>query len=76
VDEDSGKESRGFIAEGAYQNDFSQYKRFVTFYFTNFPPQLSNFFLRKGFEVCGILEEVVVPSRRNVMGKFTVLCVF
>ncbi|AES78899.1 hypothetical protein MTR_7g050780 [Medicago truncatula] len=47
----------------------SQYKRFVTFYFINFPPQLSNFYLRKGFEVCGILEEVVVPSRRNLYGE-------
>ncbi|KEH16293.1 hypothetical protein MTR_0242s0010, partial [Medicago truncatula] len=51
------------------QQAVSRYKRFVTFYFTNFPPQLSNFYLRKGFEVCGILEEVVVPSRRNVNGE-------
>ena len=47
----------------------SSFKRFVTFYFTNFPAQLSNFYLRKGFEVCGILEEVVVPSKRNVYGE-------
>jgi hypothetical protein len=39
------------------------------FYFTNFPAQLSNFYLRKGFEVCGILEDVVVPSKRNVNGE-------
>lgn len=51
------------------QHDSSQLKRFVTFYFTNFPPQLSNFYLCKGFEVCGILEQVVVPSRRNVNGE-------
>jgi hypothetical protein len=51
------------------KSDVSQLKWFVTFYFTNFPPQLSNFYLRKGFEVCGILEEVVVPSRRNVNGE-------
>jgi hypothetical protein len=69
VDEDSGKELRGFIVEGADQIDFSQYKQFITFYFTNFLPQLSNLFLQKGFEVCGILEEVVVPSRRNVNGE-------
>ncbi|KEH26340.1 hypothetical protein MTR_6g453110 [Medicago truncatula] len=47
------------------QTELSQYKRFVTFYFTNFLPQLSIIYLRKGFEVCGLLEEVVVPSRRN-----------
>jgi len=41
----------------------SQYKRFVTFYFTNFLAQLSNFYLRKGLEVCCILEDVVVPSK-------------
>lgn len=46
--------------------DGSQFCRFVTFYFTNFPPYLSNCYLRKGFEVGGILEEVVIPSRRNV----------
>ena len=50
------------------QHAWSQYKRFVTFYVTNFPPQLSNFYLRKGFEVCGILEEVFVPRRRNANG--------
>lgn len=46
-----------------------QCRRFVTFYFTNFPPHLSNFYLRKGFEVCGMLEEVVVPNRCNVHGE-------
>jgi len=58
------------------QHDISQYKRFVTFYFTNFPPQLSNFYLHKGFEVCGILEEVVIPSRRNVNGEMYVFVRF
>jgi len=64
-----GKAARaGTHEEGTNSLEFSQYKRFVTFYFTNFPPQLSNFYLRKGIEVCGLLEEVVVPSRRNVWG--------
>jgi hypothetical protein len=44
-------------------------RRFVTFYFTNFPPQLSNFYLRKGFEVCGMLEDVVVSRRCNENGE-------
>jgi len=44
-------------------------KRFVTFYITNFPPQASNFFLRKGFEICGILEEVFVANTRNRNGE-------
>ena len=43
----------------------STLKRFVTFYINNFPFQPSNFFLRKGFEVCGILEEVFVANNRN-----------
>jgi hypothetical protein len=38
----------------------STLKRYVSFYFTNFPAQLSYFYLRKGFEVCGILEDVYV----------------
>lgn len=44
-------------------------KRYVTFYVTNFPPQASNFFLRKGFEVCGILEDVFVANNRNMYGE-------
>ncbi|GAU49411.1 hypothetical protein TSUD_407260 [Trifolium subterraneum] len=43
-------------------------KRYVTFYFTNFPAQLSRFYLRKGFEVCGMLEDVHVPRKRNALG--------
>jgi hypothetical protein len=31
---------------------------------------MSNFYLPKGFEVCGLLEEVVVPSRRNADGEY------
>ena len=69
IDSDAGKVARGFSDKGADKTAFSQYKRFVTFYFTNFLPQLSNFFLQKGFEVCGLLEEVVVPSRRNANGE-------
>jgi hypothetical protein len=44
-------------------------KRYVTFYFPNFPVQLSHFYLRKGFEVCGILEDVYVAKKRNMHGK-------
>ncbi|GAU51586.1 hypothetical protein TSUD_414300 [Trifolium subterraneum] len=47
----------------------SAFRRYVSFYFTNFPAQLSNFYLRKGFEVCGILEDVYVPNRRNKRGE-------
>jgi hypothetical protein len=46
----------------------SSLKRFVTFYVTNFPPQASTIFLRKGFEVCGILEDVFVSNNRNRNG--------
>ncbi|GAU33269.1 hypothetical protein TSUD_279430 [Trifolium subterraneum] len=47
----------------------SGFRRYVSYYFTNFPAQLSNFYLRKGFEVCGILEDVYVPNRRNRRGE-------
>ncbi|GAU19085.1 hypothetical protein TSUD_79070 [Trifolium subterraneum] len=43
-------------------------KRYVTFYFTNFPAQLSRFYLRKGFEVCGMLEDVYVAKKLNKFG--------
>ncbi|KAK2402847.1 heterogeneous nuclear ribonucleoprotein A0 [Trifolium repens] len=47
----------------------SDLRRYVTFYFTNFPAQLSIFYLRKGFEVCGILEDVYVAKKRNRFGE-------
>ncbi|PNX75614.1 putative sulfate transporter, partial [Trifolium pratense] len=47
----------------------SNLKRYVSFYFTNFPAQLPKFFLRKGFEVCGILEDVYVAKKRNKYGQ-------
>jgi hypothetical protein len=43
--------------------------RYVSFYFTNFPTQLSIFYLRKGFEVCGMLEDVYVAKKRNRNGE-------
>ena len=73
------KENRGSDVNGApvvrretyilRPGNASQSRWFVTFYFTNFPPYLPNFYLRKGLEVCGMLEEVVVPARRNVEGE-------
>ncbi|PNX70113.1 RNA recognition motif, partial [Trifolium pratense] len=47
----------------------SHVQRYVSFYFTNFPPLLSNFFLRKGFEVCGMLEDVYVANKKNKYGE-------
>jgi len=32
----------------------SHYKRFVSFYFTNVPKLIMYFYLRKGFQVCGM----------------------
>jgi len=69
---DSGRGKGHETAANIAKNDSAtgpQFRRFVTFYFTNFPPQLSNFYLRKGFEVCGMLEEVVVPSKCNASGE-------
>ena len=47
----------------------STLKRFVTFYITHFPPQATTIFLRKGFDVCGILEDVFVANNRNRNGE-------
>ncbi|MCH79282.1 cysteine-rich receptor-like protein kinase [Trifolium medium] len=52
-----------------YEGQGSDTKRYVSFYFTNVPPFISLFNLRKGFEVCGILEDVYVPSKRNIHGE-------
>ncbi|XP_045791437.1 uncharacterized protein LOC123886142 [Trifolium pratense] len=47
----------------------SALKRYVFFYFINFPAQMSNFYLRKGFEVCGVLEDVFVAKKRIRYGQ-------
>ena len=65
-----GQELRSDQHPGSEHEGYSPYKRFVTFYFINFPPQLSTFYIRKGFEVCGLLEDVVIPRRRNASGEF------
>ncbi|CAJ2668643.1 unnamed protein product [Trifolium pratense] len=47
----------------------SNLKRYISFYFSNFPAQLPKFYLRKSFEVCGILEDVYVAKKRNKYGQ-------
>ncbi|GAU47310.1 hypothetical protein TSUD_283790, partial [Trifolium subterraneum] len=46
----------------------SSYKQLVTFYFTNFPEHIQHFYLRKAFEVCGIMEHVYVAKKLNSRG--------
>ena len=41
---------------------------FVSFYFTNVPENISYISLRRGFEVCGIMEDVYLARKRNVNG--------
>jgi len=41
---------------------------FVSFYFTNVPDDISYSSLRKGFKVCGIMEDVYLARKRNVNG--------
>ncbi|GAU42656.1 hypothetical protein TSUD_398610 [Trifolium subterraneum] len=66
LDSGRAKEQRTLGAGG---NLGSELKRYVSFYFTNFPAQLSIFYLRKGFEVCGMLEDVYVAKKRNWYGE-------
>ena len=44
-------------------------KRFFTFYITNFPDHANYWYLRMGFEVCGILDDVYVAPRCNARGQ-------
>ena len=44
-------------------------KRFVTFYFTNIPALILYYYLRQGFKVCGILEDLFVAKNFNEQGK-------
>ena len=41
---------------------------FVSFYFTNVPDNISYISLRRGFEVCGIIEDLYLARKRNVNG--------
>ncbi|GAU43941.1 hypothetical protein TSUD_284480 [Trifolium subterraneum] len=68
--------SDGFHDSGRSRNMIDEqyglgtvFKRYVSYYITNFPPLISLFHLRKGFEVCGILEDVYVARKRNVHGE-------
>ena len=56
------------MAEEKDSESAPSFKRFVTFYITNFPPHATFLFLRKGFEVCGILEDVFVANNRHCNG--------
>jgi len=44
----------------------SNFKNFVSFYYTNVPKQILHFHLRQGFEVCGILEDVYLTKKHKV----------
>jgi hypothetical protein len=57
------------VDEKRNESNSPSLKRYVSFYFTNFPVQLSLFYLRKGFEVCGILDDVYVARKRNKQGQ-------
>jgi len=63
--------SREAFVGDSGESAISGYRRFVTFYFTNFPEEkkIPHFYLRKAFEVCGILENVFVASKRNIYGE-------
>ena len=60
-----GKRTNGDMGlDMDYEGDDNQIengtKMFVTFYITNFPERANYWFLRKGFEVCGILDDVTL----------------
>ncbi|KAK2351443.1 heterogeneous nuclear ribonucleoprotein A0 [Trifolium repens] len=61
----------GMTAHVAGRNMSNSYgrQRYVSFYFTDFPVQLSHFYLLKGFEVCGMLEDIYVARKRNKQGQ-------
>jgi len=42
--------------------------KFVSFYFTNVPHNISYVDLRRGFEVCGVMEDVYLARKCNVNG--------
>ena len=52
----------------AFDNTGTGKQSFVSFYFTNVPENISYIALRRGFEVCGIMEDVYLAKKRNVNG--------
>jgi hypothetical protein len=63
---DGGSRDQYDYGEG---KSVSALKRYVSFYFTNFPVNLSRFYLWKGFEVYGILEDIYVARKHNKQGQ-------
>jgi len=66
--DDRGQDKMQLVGNFDEYASFS-YRRSVTFYFMNFLEQIPHFYLQKAFEVCGILENVFVASKRNVYGE-------
>ncbi|MCH95432.1 RNA recognition motif [Trifolium medium] len=63
------RHGKGIMQEGSTDKLGTEFKRYVSFYFTNFPPNLPRFYLWRGFEMCGMLEDVYVAKKRNKHGE-------
>lgn len=46
----------------------SEIRRYVTFYFTNMPDMVPYFYVKEGFEVCRILDNLFLSWKRNKHG--------
>ncbi|CAI8615147.1 unnamed protein product [Vicia faba] len=46
----------------------SNFRRLISFYFTNVPEAISFFHVKKQFEVCGMLDDVYFACNRNKYG--------
>jgi len=47
----------------------SKLRQFATFYFTNVPNLIPYFYLKKSFEVCGMLDNLFLSRKRNMYGQ-------
>jgi len=48
------------------RHEHSGKQSYVSFYFTNVPVDISYISLRRGFEVCGMMEDVYLAKKRNM----------
>jgi len=55
-------------ATSVHHSNGFEFRRYVTFYFTNVPDMVPYFCVREGFEVCGILDNLFLLRKRNKQG--------
>jgi len=66
---DQARNAGAASLHNADTSNFSEYQRYVTFYFTNMPDLVPYFVVKETFEVCGIMDNLFLSRKRNKQGR-------